>query len=104
MFKPVGGRGNKAPYETVVERVPAPLAEEVRRLAAEYRDLVNAGLIDPKENLADKYQSMGLCSLTFSKALEESKKLLAQKKSAKKTVVKLLQVLYGVETDVESFL
>lgn len=37
MTKPVGGRGNKAPYETAVMRVPVPLQSEVERMIEEYR-------------------------------------------------------------------
>jgi len=41
MSKPVGGRGKKAPYETVVVRVPLPLLDEVNILINNYRDLVS---------------------------------------------------------------
>jgi hypothetical protein len=38
MAKPVGGRGNKAPYETTHVRVPIPIKSEVQALIDEFRD------------------------------------------------------------------
>ncbi len=36
-FKPVGGRGRKAPYNTRIMRVPEPIADKVQTLIDEYR-------------------------------------------------------------------
>lgn len=37
MIKPVGGRGKRAPYETVQMRVPLPIKSEVEKLIEDYR-------------------------------------------------------------------
>jgi hypothetical protein len=38
MTKPVGGRGNKAPYESTHVRVPIPIKKEVQALIDEFRE------------------------------------------------------------------
>ncbi|KAM3104927.1 hypothetical protein [Phormidesmis sp. 146-33] len=38
MAKPVGGRGNKAPYESTHVRVPIPIKSEVQALIDEFRE------------------------------------------------------------------
>lgn len=38
MVKPVGGRGNKAPYESTHVRVPVPIKAKVQALIDEFRD------------------------------------------------------------------
>lgn len=38
MTKPVGGRGQKAPYDTVQVRCPVPIKPEVDALIARYRE------------------------------------------------------------------
>ena len=43
MAKPLGGRGKRAPYETVMVRVPEPIKADVETLIAAYRDAVLAG-------------------------------------------------------------
>jgi hypothetical protein len=36
MEKPVGGRGKKAPYQTITIRVPLPIKDKVEKLIDEY--------------------------------------------------------------------
>lgn len=43
MTKPLGGRGQKAPYETVQVRCPKPIKHEVETLIANFRESVLAG-------------------------------------------------------------
>lgn len=43
MAKPKGGRGNKAPYETKLMRVPEPLATQVESLCQRYQDFLAGG-------------------------------------------------------------
>jgi hypothetical protein len=38
MVKPVGGRGNKAPYESTHVRVPVPIKSQVQALIDEFRE------------------------------------------------------------------
>lgn len=37
MIKPVGGRGKKAPYETVMVRTPIPVKPQVEKLIENYK-------------------------------------------------------------------
>lgn len=75
---PKGGRGVKAPYETVVIRVPKPIESDVLELIQSYRD----GSDKPVTSNLDKQQ-----------LLDTANKILSQKKSAKLSVEKLLQIL-----------
>ncbi|MEP6582534.1 hypothetical protein NDI43_27555 [Microcoleus vaginatus GB2-A3] len=43
MNKPKGGRGNKAPYETKLMRVPEPLANQVESLCQRYQEFLAGG-------------------------------------------------------------
>ncbi len=43
MIKPVGGRGQKAPYQTTQMRVPLPLKAEFEKRIAEFRETVLTG-------------------------------------------------------------
>ena len=43
MIKPIGGRGRKAPYDTVMVRVPFPIKTEVEDLVAAYRRKILSG-------------------------------------------------------------
>jgi hypothetical protein len=82
---PKGGRGKKAPYETTIIRVPVPLVESIERQVNEYREFVVNGTQPP-------YPAINL-----EVALIHAKQILKQKKSAKVSLEKLLQVLYGDE-------
>ena len=81
MSKPVGGRGNKAPYETTHVRVPMPIKSEIERLIEGFRE----GRTQQQEN-----------SLTsLEDAVETARELLKQKKSARISLEKLLTTIYG---------
>lgn len=89
MVRKVGGRGNKAPYETITIRVPKNLYPLVYQLSHEV-----------KESFRD--ESTDTVSLIYTKktlypAIEEARKILKQRKSAKVSLEKLLQVLYDTE-------
>lgn len=43
MVKPLGGRGKKAPYESVMVRCPLPIKTEVEALIARYRAIILEG-------------------------------------------------------------
>lgn len=43
MVKPLGGRGKRAPYETIQMRVPVPLKAQVESTIADYRERVLLG-------------------------------------------------------------
>ncbi|UAJ71790.1 hypothetical protein IQE94_11665 [Synechocystis sp. PCC 7339] len=37
MYKPKGGRGCRAPYETILMRVPLPLKPQIEKIIKDYR-------------------------------------------------------------------
>lgn len=86
--KPVGGRGKKASYETVVIRVPKPIVNEVQLLINNFRD--------------DSFVDISKKTVPRELAIEEAKKILKSKKSAKQSLLKLLQVLYDDKIKEES--
>lgn len=40
MSKPLGGRGKKAPYETIQVRVPIPIKPDVEKLIEDFRNAI----------------------------------------------------------------
>jgi hypothetical protein len=47
-MKPLGGRGKKAPYQTMQMRVPIPLKPKLEELIADYREKVLLGDDQPE--------------------------------------------------------
>lgn len=81
MPKPVGGRGQKAPYETTHVRVPVPIKPDVERLIDQFKE----GSSRETEN-----------SLTsIDDAVAIAKGVLLSKKSARVSMQKLLTAIYG---------
>lgn len=75
---PKGGRGVKAPYQTIVIRVPKPIESDVLELVKSYRD----GTYKPVTSYSEK-----------DKLIELANSILNSKKSAKISLTKLLQIL-----------
>lgn len=96
-----GGRGRQAPYTTTHVRVPDPLKAEIDTLISVWRDLVDAGTVSPTEAVTEMYKKLGYAQLSLFDALVEAQKILKQKKSASKSVVKLLTAIYGYEVSEE---
>ena len=67
MIKPKGGRGKKAPYETVAVRVPVPLLETVTTLIEQYRQSV----LDPDNAVNSTVESED-CLSVLNRFIEES--------------------------------
>lgn len=83
MIKPSGGRGKRAPYKSIVVRVPEPCLEPVLFAITTYW---NTGKI-PVTGLQ--------VNLSRSEAVEVASKILNQKKSARVSLQKLLTAIYG---------
>lgn len=81
MVKPTGGRGVKAPYESTHVRVPKPIKAEVE------------ALIEQFHSEGEAYAEKQLTSL--DDAVVAAKSILAQKKSARASMSKLLTAIYG---------
>lgn len=61
MIKPVGGRGHKASYQTIVVRIPVDIKSQVDRLVDNFRDGTDGGG-DRMESLIQLIQSYKLQS------------------------------------------
>lgn len=96
---PTGGRGNAAPYSTTHYRIPIAIKPIVQNLSNEYKRLVMEGDTNPVTKIEAMVNTEVKPMLSLEETLELVKQLLAQKKSAKVTLVKLVSTLYDVEID-----
>ena len=92
MNKPVGGRGKKAPYKTTILRVPDPLLEQFQNDIENYRQAVLNGNITENTPILATDR---ICPSIKNKdeIIELAEAILKQKKSARVSLTKLLQVL-----------
>ena len=88
MNKPVGGRGQKAPYETRVMRVPEPIADIVQSLIDGYRNQV----LDNNSNGNSSNEAVKI--LTLNELIVLAKSVLRSKKSAKHSFILLTRRLF----------
>jgi hypothetical protein len=94
MTRPLGGRGLRQSYETKVIRVPMPLVETINDLVEKFYTSYNPENPD-SELLTDKVtSSLGVCTVSKQDAITKAKVIISRKKSAKVSVLNLLQVLY----------
>ncbi|MDZ4875187.1 MAG: hypothetical protein CLLPBCKN_004583 [Chroococcidiopsis cubana SAG 39.79] len=103
MFK--GGRGKEAPYgKTSIVRIPSAIRTQVEAISSTYRELRILEKSNELQQFLDKIESAIVSTAykssnqlpNYEQAKEIANKLVAQKKSAKVTVEKLLQLLYSV--------
>jgi hypothetical protein len=84
---PKGGRGLKAPYETKTIRVPVPCLDAINKLVTSYHETGKTEIEDS--------------TLSYTDAVLEAEKILnsniGKTKSAKKSLEKLLQVIYKLD-------
>lgn len=92
--KPKGGRGIKAPYNTTIVRVPDPILTVVQKNIDIYREAVLNGLMPYDQSLQDYAETQGYMHATKWQAISEAEKILKQKKSARESLTKLLQLLF----------
>lgn len=52
-----GGRGRKAPYQTIHYRIPEPIKPTVEMLAEQYRELVSAESTSKTEEMLERVQA-----------------------------------------------
>jgi hypothetical protein len=79
---PKGGRGKRAPYETTTIRVPVPLLETIETQVNQYREFAVNGTPPAMSSI-----------VVHDDAIACAKEILKQKKSARHSLEKLLQVL-----------
>ena len=82
-----GGRGNKAPYETTVIRIPVLLKETVESLSNDYK---LTGNVPSLESVP-----VSQPSLSKEEAIALANRLVKSKKGAKHCLEKLLTALYS---------
>lgn len=112
IMKPLGGRGNLAPYQTTHVRVPVAVKPLLEAIIADYRQWVaeyeyfheSQGLPKHLEKLLDDNYRFGTADFNNCPELpdvEEAKQIaqavLRQKQSARKSLGKLLTALYKEE-------
>ena len=102
VLRPIGGRGYKEGYESKVIRVPTPIIPLVNELADKFYQAYLVHKTHEKDpidsddtTMNDVMESLGIAELNKTTALESAKAVLAHKKSAKLSIEKLLQVIYG---------
>jgi hypothetical protein len=91
--KPVGGRGKKAPYSTTILRVPDPLVEQFQKDIDSYREAIINGTIDEQIPVTSIKRNSPL-TINKEDIIKFAQGILKQKKSARVSLTKLLQVLY----------
>ena len=95
MKKPIGGRGHKAPYKTTVIRVPEPIAAAVQRFVDITREKLLKDEVVENTPIQGEFLELKYSKLNYAEAVEEMNKILKQRKGAKVSMQKLLQVLYA---------
>lgn len=73
MTKPLGGRGNKAPYETTQVRVPMPIKPQVEKLIAQYRAMILNGNDTTEDTDLDNKKALEfiICMKLVDRFIEE---------------------------------
>jgi hypothetical protein len=87
--KPKGGRGLKAPYETITVRIPLPIKETVDKLSDDFRE----SQIVPLIHEINKIESS---TISLEEAILKAQEILEDKKASKKvSFQRLLKAIYG---------
>lgn len=94
MNRPVGGRGKKAPYKTVVKRIPQPIEEKVEALIDNYINQSDVSLAIKIDTSIIEDSGLSVTTITKDEMIDLIKSILKSKMSAKKSLIKLLQLLY----------
>jgi predicted RNase H-like nuclease (RuvC/YqgF family) len=74
MSLPKGGRGKKAPYETQQMRVPLPIKDDVNKLIASYRGLIEKHQVintNDLESLKNEIQNLNTALINANEQLEK---------------------------------
>jgi hypothetical protein len=90
MNKPIGGRGNKAPYGTKIVRVPEPVLERVREIVESYRDG-----IDSEFSATAAHDTKPVTGYDLIR--DEVDEWRKSAKVGKDRLEKLLQLVYGAD-------
>lgn len=77
MVKPVGGRGLKAPYETVIVRIPVNVKPQVDKLVQEFREGSSSDKLGEVNKVVTSYRLASKHTRDWSKADKLIQDLLA---------------------------
>lgn len=93
MVKYLGGRGKKAPYTSIVIRVPEPITDKVNSLIESYKSSFDSQ--ETCNEFTNINDTIDFDSITISKQelLELASKIIKTKQSGKKSVIKLVTTL-----------
>lgn len=101
-----GGRGKKAPYKTSIVRVPTATKPQVEALSDTYRELKALEKEEEIRQLLNRVETAIVATSYksrvqvpgYEEAREIVDKILKGKQSARKSLEKLLQVLYNIDS------
>ncbi len=94
-IKPKGGRGKQAPYKTKIMRVPLPLVNQFEEEINKFRNIVINGSDNQEDYVNDNVVKLDTNQISRDEAIEKAKAILKNKKGAKQSLIKLLQVIYN---------
>ena len=72
MSKPVGGRGHKAPYQTMTIRIPIDVKEQVEEIVEQFRD-GKVDLVKTDSSNNDKISQLNLILQRYKKVSKPSR-------------------------------
>jgi hypothetical protein len=98
VLRPIGGRGKKQPYETKVIRVPSPLVPLIDWICDRFYEKKTSQLWPDDLTPLEAFKALNLLNLARADIIKASKAVLVSKKSARLSLEKLLQVIFGDES------
>lgn len=92
--KPVGGRGNKAPYSTKIVRVPEPVLERITAIIEAYRE-GSENEFSATASVTDKPVT------AYSEIKDQVDRWRKETKVGKSKLENLLQLIYGDDFSID---
>jgi len=106
MTKPVGGRGKKAPYETIQMRVPVPIKDRVNELINQFRDGALTGaeadISDSTAELENLKQQIQNLNTTLEISETEKQNLNTALQDANQRINNLNTALMSAQSEIQN--
>jgi hypothetical protein len=97
--KPKGGRGYKAPYETVMVRCPVPVKAEVESLIQRYREAILKGeeweVVKQQDQIESQAKEEIQVKVTKEEAIARARQGAKKGGNIPKYVLDLIDFVYG---------